>query len=437
MKVLLLGSGGREHALARSLTSDPKVASLWTAPGNSGTAALGTNLGLDPCDPGAVATWASDNQIDLVIVGPEAPLVAGVADAVAARGIPVFGPTKAAARLEESKSFAKEIMEAVAVPTAKCRVVTTREGVSAAMDEFGAPYVIKFDGLAAGKGVAVTSDRDAALAHAGVALSSDGAAIVVEEFLDGPEVSLFCLCDGTNVVPLAPAQDFKRAYDDDEGPNTGGMGAYSPLPWAPPGLTTEVLETVAVPVVREMARRGTPFVGVLYCGLALTSKGVKVIEFNVRFGDPEAQVVLPRLRTPLAGVLLAAAEGRLDEVGELEWSDGAALTVVVAAEGYPTLAMTGGEVTGVEEAEDLEGVHVIHAGLRAADGGLVAAGGRVLCVVGEGTDLGEARDRAYQGVARISLRGSHHRRDIGSLAAGGGIRVGSDGAGPGDKRRAE
>ncbi|NLI18087.1 MAG: phosphoribosylamine--glycine ligase, partial [Actinomycetales bacterium] len=329
MKILLLGSGGREHALARALARDPVTDELLVAPGNPGTATVATNLPLDIADPAAVAAAATARGVDLVVVGPEAPLVAGVADAVA--GIAVFGPSAEAARLEGSKAFAKEIMALAGVPTAMAHVCTTLGEVRAAMDDFGAPYVVKDDGLAAGKGVVVTSDPEVALAHAAACLDRPGEPrVVVEEYLDGPEVSLFCVCDGTDVVPLAPAQDYKRALDGDAGPNTGGMGAYSPLPWVPDGLTADVVDRIARPVVREMAARGTPFVGILYCGLALTARGVRVVEFNVRFGDPETQVVLPRLRTPLAGLLLAAARGTLRDA-DVRWGTGAAVTVVVAA----------------------------------------------------------------------------------------------------------
>lgn len=412
VKILLLGSGGREHALARSLAADPAVDSLVVAPGNPGTATVARNVPVALTDPGAVAALAVAEAADLVVVGPEAPLVAGVADAVRAAGVAVFGPSAEAARLEGSKAFAKEVMAAAGVPTAMARLCTTVEEVRDALESFGAPHVVKDDGLAAGKGVVVTDDADEALAHAARCLAaSEDARVVVEDYLDGPEVSLFCLCDGTDVVPLAPAQDFKRALDGGLGPNTGGMGAYSPLPWADPALTEEVLERVARPVVREMAARGTPFVGVLYCGLALTSRGLRVVEFNVRFGDPETQVVLARLRTPLAGLLDAAARGGLVDAEQPRW-EGAAVTVVLASEGYPGPVLDGREITGVEAAEALEGVHVIHAGTRMDAGRLLSAGGRVLCVVGEGEDIAQARERAYAGLARIHCEGAHHRHDI-------------------------
>jgi phosphoribosylamine---glycine ligase len=415
--VLVVGGGAREHALVRALHADPQVDAVVAAPGNPGIADLARCVPVDPADVGALTAVAVELGVDLVVVGPEAPLVAGMADAVRAAGIPCFGPGAGAARLEGSKAFAKEVMAAANVPTAMAHLCSTVEEVAAALDAFGPPFVVKDDGLAAGKGVVVTDDREEALAHGGTCLEV-GREVVVEEFLDGPEVSLFCLCDGLDVVPLAPAQDFKRARDGDEGPNTGGMGAYSPLPWAPDGLVGEVVERVAQPVVDEMRRRGTPFVGVLYCGLALTSRGLRVVEFNVRFGDPETQAVLARLRTPLGGVLHAAATGRLAEAPRLRWDAGAAVTVVVAAGGYPAAPRTGDEVGGLDDAQAVDGVHVLHAGTaRDDDGRLVSAGGRVLSVVGVGPDLAEARRRAYDGVDRVRLTGSHHRTDIAAAAA--------------------
>lgn len=429
MKILVVGTGAREHALVRALSLDPAVTALHAAPGNPGIGALATLHAVDQLDGSAVAALATELAADLVVVGPEAPLVAGVADAVRAAGIPVFGPSAEAARLEGSKAFAKEVMAAAGVPTAEPRVASTVDEVEAALDAFGAPYVVKEDGLAAGKGVVVTDDRAVALEHGRACVEKEGGRVVVEEYLDGPEVSLFVLSDGATVVPLVPAQDFKRALDGDAGPNTGGMGAYSPLPWAPDGLVDEVLDRVARPTVDEMARRGTPFVGVLYCGLALTSKGTRVVEFNARFGDPETQVVLPRLATPLAGVLLAAATGALADLPPLEWRDEAAVTVVVASHGYPGTVRGGDPITGIDDAEALPGVHVLHAGtaLRQNPAGdddaqvdgahLVSNGGRVLSVVGVGADLAAAREAAYAGVAQIELDGSHHRTDIAAAAA--------------------
>ncbi|MCR6648626.1 MAG: phosphoribosylamine--glycine ligase [Cellulomonas sp.] len=418
MKILVVGTGAREHAIIRALSLDPAVTELHAAPGNPGIGALATLHAVDQLDGAAVADLARTLGADLVVVGPEAPLVAGVADAVREAGIPVFGPSGAAARLEGSKAFAKEVMAAAGVPTAAPRVATTVEQAVAAIDELGAPHVVKEDGLAAGKGVVVTDDRAAAIEHARACLAKEGGAVVVEEYLDGPEVSLFVLSDGVDVVPLVPAQDFKRALDDDQGPNTGGMGAYTPLPWAPEGLVDEVLDTVARPTVAEMARRGTPFVGVLYCGLALTSTGVRVVEFNARFGDPETQVVLARLRTPLGGVLLAAATGGLGALPPLEWSDEAAVTVVVASQGYPAAPRTGDVIDGLAAADEVPHVHVLHAGTALDDEDrVVSAGGRVLSVTATGTDLADARAAAYAGVALVTLDGAQHRTDIALKAA--------------------
>jgi phosphoribosylamine--glycine ligase len=418
VKVLVVGSGAREHALVRSIAADPTVDDVIAAPGNPGIEALAQCVPIDMLDGAAVAALAVAHAVDLVVVGPEAPLVAGVADAVRAAGPAAFGPSAQAARLEGSKAFAKEIMAAAGVPTSMARVCTTQEQVADALETFGPPHVVKDDGLAAGKGVVVTDDRDLALGHAAACLAKPGGRVVVEEFLDGPEVSLFAVTDGETVVPLAPAQDFKRVADGDAGPNTGGMGAYSPLPWAPHDLTGEVVRRVAQPVVDEMARRGTPFAGLLYCGLAITSRGMQVIEFNARFGDPETQVVLARLRTPLAGLLHAAATGTLGQFPTLRWSDSAAVTVVIAAAGYPGTARTGDPISGLEAADSVEGAWVLHAGTRRdADGRVVSAGGRVLSVVGTGPDLDAARSVAYRAVELIELAGSHHRRDIAELAA--------------------
>ncbi|PYC87482.1 phosphoribosylamine--glycine ligase [Streptomyces tateyamensis] len=414
MKVLVIGGGAREHALCRSLSQDPAVSELHCAPGNAGIARVATVHPVDQLDGAAVTELARRLAADLVVVGPEAPLVAGVADPLRAAGIPVFGPSAEAAQLEGSKAFAKDVMAGAGVPTARSYVCTTPEEAAEALDAFGAPYVVKDDGLAAGKGVVVTADRTAALAHA-----ASCERVVIEEYLDGPEVSLFAITDGTTVLPLQPAQDFKRALDGDAGPNTGGMGAYSPLPWAPAGLVEEVLETVLQPTVDELRRRGTPFSGLLYAGLALTSRGTRVIEFNARFGDPETQVVLARLRTPLAGVLLAAANGTLADLEPLRWDEGAAVTVVVAAEGYPAAPRSGDVIEGLDKAEAADGtVWVLHAGTRLdGDDRVVSAGGRVLSVTATGSTLAQARERAYAGVAEISLDGSQHRTDIALQAA--------------------
>ncbi|MDO4612803.1 MAG: phosphoribosylamine--glycine ligase [Actinomycetaceae bacterium] len=422
MKTLILGSGGREHALALSLSQVTPADELYCAPGNPGISAVATLVpDLDPNDPDAVARWAVDHVVGFVVIGPEAPLVAGVADAVRAAGIPCFGPSAQAARLEGSKAFAKDVMAAAGVPTAACRVCGDVEAVEAACAEFGAPYVVKDDGLAAGKGVVVTNDLGEALAHARSCLEGrQGASVVVEEYLDGPEISLFCLCDGTNVVPLSPAQDFKRAYNGQTGPNTGGMGAYSPLPWAPEDLEREVTETIALPTIREMARRGIPFVGLLYCGLALTSKGLRVVEFNARFGDPETQVVLPLEGEHLPRMLYAAATGTLGEVAPHGRARGAAVTVVIANEGYPgALVEPGRPISGIEEAESIGGVHVIHAGTSFDGDTLRASGGRVLDIVAVGDTLTQARQRAYDAAERIGLVGAHMRTDIAADAAEG------------------
>lgn len=416
MNILLLGSGGREHAIARGLVAGTDH-NLYCAPGNPGTLALGKNVDLNPEDGEAVADWAKERGIDLVVIGPEAPLIAGVADAVRAEGIPVFGPNKDAAQLEGSKAFAKEVMNAAGVATARSVSCTSVEEAEAALAEFKPPYVVKNDGLAAGKGVVVTNHLEAAIAHATACVEKAGGAVVIEDYLAGPEVSLFCITDGKTVVPLQPAQDFKRALDDDKGPNTGGMGAYSPLPWLPEGFVDEVVETVAQPVVDEMARRGTPFSGLLYCGLAVTAQGIRVIEFNARFGDPETQVILPRLETPLAEVLYAAATGKLHELEPLEWSDDAAVGVVMAAQNYPASPKTGDRIEGVTDAETVEGVHVYFAGVKETDKGtLETAGGRVLLVSALGKDLAEARARAYEGVSRIGFRAGHFRTDIAAKA---------------------
>ena len=431
MKVLVIGSGAREHALVRALTLDPTVAAVIAAPGSPGTDALALNEPVDASDPQAVVELAQRHDVDLVVVGPEAPLVAGVADALREAGVRCFGPGAEAARLEGSKAYAKEVMAAAEVPTAMAHVCTTEGQLAEALDSFGAPFVVKDDGLAAGKGVVVTDDREVAMEHGRACLAKgEGARVVIEEFLDGPEASLFCICDGERVVPLDLAQDFKRIFDGDEGPNTGGMGAYSPLTWAPEGLVDDVVARVAQPVVDEMARRGTPFVGVLYVGLALTSRGPRVIEFNVRFGDPETQSVLARLESPLAVLLAAAADGQLDDHDPLRWRPESAVTVVIAAEGYPASPVTGVEIDGLEDlaASDLaEHVHVLHAGtsVETEDEAprLVSSGGRVLSVVALGEDLTEARDRAYEAVGQIDFPGSHHRTDIALRASRGEIRV--------------
>ena len=422
MRVLVLGSGAREHALVLAMAQDPSVTALACAPGNAGTQAVAEQLGLpDLVDPGEVTALARRWRADLVVVGPEVPLVAGVADAVRSDGIACFGPSAAAARIEGSKAFAKDVMAAANVLTAHAETVDNPAHLDAALGRFGPTWVVKDDGLAAGKGVVVTEDYDTARAHA-LTLLDGGHPVLLESFLDGPEMSLFCLVDGRTVVPLLPAQDFKRVGDGDTGPNTGGMGAYAPLPWAGSdagtGLAGEVVDAVVAPVVAELERRGAPFTGLLYAGLALTSDGPAVIEFNCRFGDPETQAVLALLRTPLAGLLHAAATGRLDGEPELDWAPGAAVTVVVAADGYPGTPRLGDVITGSE----VDGV--LHAGTRRRDdGAVVSSGGRVLSVVGTGADLAAAREDAYRRAAEIRLPGSHYRTDIALAAVEGRVAV--------------
>ncbi|MDO4918259.1 phosphoribosylamine--glycine ligase [Kocuria sp.] len=423
MKVLVVGPGGREHAMITSLLRDPDVDEVHAAPGNAGIAQDVPVHPLNAQDPDAVVALARELGSDLVVVGPEAPLVAGVADALVAAGIPVFGPSAQAARIEGSKAFAKEVMAAAGVPTARAVSTADLAEVREAFETFGAPHVVKDDGLAAGKGVVVTQDRDRAEAHARECLDAGGS-VLVEEFLDGPEVSLFVLSDGTHVVPLLPAQDFKRVRDGDQGPNTGGMGAYTPLEWLPEGFTQEVVDRVARPVVDELRRRGTPFTGVLYCGLAVTPRGVQVIEFNARFGDPETQSVLAMLDTPLGGLLLDAARGRLSEDRALEWKSGASVTVVLAAQGYPGAPRKGDAITGLEAAAREPDTHVCHAGTALGESGeTVSAGGRVLAVVARGEDLRQARERGYRGMQHIHLAGSHYRTDIALAAAEGRVAV--------------
>jgi len=409
LKVLLIGSGGREHALATGLLRDPELEELHVAPGNPGIAAIATCHQINTDENDAVIALAQQLGIDLVVIGPEKPLVQGLADDLRKAGFPVFGPSQAAAQIEGSKDFAKKVMSDAGVPTAKSFTCTNREEIERALDAFGAPYVVKHDGLAAGKGVVVTDDRNAALEHA---LLSPR--VVIEEFLDGPEVSLFGISDGKNILAMQPAQDFKRAFDGDLGPNTGGMGAYSPLPWAQDDIVEETLDLVLKPTIAEMAARGTPFVGLLYAGLALTTKGTRVIEFNARFGDPETQVLIPRLKTPLAQLLFKAATRDLKDHAPLLWSEESAVTVVLASEGYPAAPKVGEPIMGLKS---IEGSEIFHAGTT-SDGSIVkSSGGRVLTVTGIGADLTEARDKAYRVISGITLHGSHYRSDIALNAA--------------------
>ena len=426
MKILVLGPGAREHAIVKALTAETGTHEVVCAPGNAGIEAAGVvTADLAYSDPTAVTKFVREHGFDLVVIGPEAPLVAGVADPLRELGVPVFGPSKAAAQLEGSKAFAKRIMAEAGVPTGRATHVSSVSDAGAVLDEFGAPYVVKADGLAAGKGVLVTADRQAALDH--VATWAPHGDVLIEEFLDGQEVSLFFFSDGHHVLPLSPAQDYKRVFDGDEGPNTGGMGAYSPLPWVPADFVQQITAEVALPTVRQLEAEGTPFVGLLYCGLIVTSQGTKVIEFNARFGDPETQVVLPRMVSPLSEYLLAAATGSLDKLPAPVFSDDVAVVVVLASEGYPGDVITGREIHGIadngELASTIEGVHLVHAATArtAADasqsGSWIATGGRVLGVVARGTTFADARDRAYQGIGQLTLKGGQHRTDIAARVA--------------------
>ncbi|BBY24388.1 phosphoribosylamine--glycine ligase [Mycobacterium stomatepiae] len=422
MRVLVIGSGAREHALLLALSRDPQVTGLAIAPGNAGTARLAEQHDVDITSGSDVVALAREVRADLVVIGPEVPLVLGVADAVRAAGIACFGPGKDAARIEGSKAFAKEVMAAAGVRTASSEIVDNPAHLDAALDRFGPPagdpaWVVKDDSLAAGKGVVVTPDRDTARAH-GAGLLEAGHPVLLESFLDGPEVSLFCVVDGETVVPLLPAQDFKRVGDGDAGPNTGGMGAYAPLPWLSGDVYRDIVSGIVEPVAAEMVRRGCPFSGLLYVGLAITAKGPAVVEFNCRFGDPETQAVLALLDSPLGQLLYAAGTGALAGFGELSWRDGAAVTVVLAAENYPGRPRVG-DVIGGSEADG-----VLHAGTaRRDDGAIVSTGGRVLSVVGTGADLTGARAEAYRILDSIRLPGSHFRTDIGLLAQEGKIKV--------------
>jgi phosphoribosylamine--glycine ligase len=405
VRVLVVGGGGREHALVAALAADPVVTQVVAAPGNPGMEPTATLRPVDPLDPAAVVAVARQERVDLVVIGPEAPLAAGVADAVREAGVACFGPSARAAALESSKAFAKQVMAAAGAPTAASMVCATEAEAEVALKTFGPPYVVKNDGLAAGKGVVVTDDYNAALAHA-----VHCGRVVIEEYLDGPEVSLFVVTDGVAAVPLLPAQDYKRLGDGDTGPNTGGMGAYAPVPWAPADLTETVMSTVVDPVLAEMRRRGTPFQGLLYCGLALTAKGPRVVEFNARFGDPESQVVLPLLESSLATLLHSAATGILADLPPLRWRAEAAVTVVIATHGYPASARSGDTITGA----DAPGI--LHAGTRRRDDGtLVTTGGRALCCTATSPTLAEARARAYELVDRVRIDGAIFRTDIAAL----------------------
>jgi phosphoribosylamine--glycine ligase len=422
VRVLVIGSGAREHALLLALSRDPEVTGLVIAPGNAGTGRIAEQHDVDISSGEEVVALAREVAADLVVIGPEVPLVLGVADAVRAAGIVCFGPSQDAARIEGSKAFAKEVMAAAGVHTAASEIVDSPARLDAALDRFGPPagdpaWVVKDDRLAAGKGVVVTPDRGVARAHA-AGLLDDGHPVLLETYLDGPEVSLFCVLDGATVVPLLPAQDFKRVGEGDTGPNTGGMGAYAPLPWLPDDVYRGIVSGIVEPVAAEMVRRGSAFCGLLYVGLAMTAKGPAVVEFNCRFGDPETQAVLALLDSPLGQLLHAAGTGVLADFGELRWHEGAAVTVVLAAENYPGRPRIGDVVIGSEA----DGV--LHAGTsRRDDGAIVSSGGRVLSVVGAGADLAVARAHAYEILRSIRLPGSHFRSDIGQWAAEGKIRI--------------
>lgn len=412
MRILLIGSGAREHALIRALAVDPSVTEILFSPGNAGASDTpkATRITGDPLE------LAREHQPDLVVIGPEQPLVAGLGDQLRDAGFAVFGPSAEAARIEGSKAFAKDVMKAAGVRTAEAETVTNVVDIDAALDRFGPTWVVKDDGLAGGKGVVVTPDREVAHAHAEAVIAA-GNPVLFESFLEGPEVSLFCLVDGETVVPLLPAQDHKRAYDNDEGPNTGGMGAYTPLPWLPDNGVQRIVDEVCIPVAKEMKARGCPYSGLLYAGIAWGPEGPAVVEFNCRFGDPETQAVLALLETPLAGVLHSVATGALSEIEALRWHDGAAITVVLAAAGYPTNPATGEEIRGAE------GPEILHAGTEEVDGKIISTGGRVLNVIGTGKDLNEARENAYARIKDIEMEGGFYRSDIGLAACEGRISI--------------
>jgi phosphoribosylamine--glycine ligase len=423
MRVLLVGSGGREHALAVALAASPLLARLWVAPGNPGTAEVAENARVAATDIAGLVGFARGQAVDLVVCGPEAPLTLGLADACATAGIRCFGPSQAAALLEGSKTFTKQVADAAGVPTARWAAFTDAAAARAHLARVGAPIVVKADGLAAGKGVVVATtlaEAEDAIADAMErgAHGEAGRRVVIEECLFGEEISFFALCDGETAIPFAAAQDHKRVGDGDTGPNTGGMGAYSPPPAFTPALEAEVMARIIRPTLAEMARRGTPFRGVLFAGLMLTADGPKLIEYNVRFGDPECQAILPRLRSDLLPALLAACNGGLGDIA-LRWSDAASLVVVMAARGYPAAPEAGSAIEGVAQAASVPGVQVFHAGTRRdADGTLRAAGGRVLTIAATAPTLRDAQRAAYAAVDRIRWPDGFCRRDIGWRALG-------------------
>jgi phosphoribosylamine---glycine ligase len=421
MRILVVGGGGREHALAWKLALNPTVDKMFVVPGNAGIAELAQCEPLDITRPAVVVDFVEANGIDLTVVGPEAPLVAGLADELAERGLRVFGPSKRAARLEGSKAYAKQLMVDAGVPTARSETVSTMEEGLAAADRFGLPVVVKADGLAAGKGVTVAEDRAAAEQAlqeclVDLAFGDAGATVVVEEFLEGEELSILCLTDGRTVTPLIPAQDFKRALDGDKGPNTGGMGSYSPVPTAPSDIVQIAVDTIFQPVIKTLAAAGAPYVGCLYGGLMLTADGPRVLEFNCRFGDPETQAVIPRLQSDLAELLLACTEGNLADSRPV-WRQEACVAVVLASAGYPGRYETGKQITGLEDASTMDDVEVFHAGTSRKGGRIVTSGGRVLAVSALGADIAAARERAYEAVGRIQFEGITYRNDIAERAA--------------------
>ncbi len=421
MKILLIGSGGREHALAWKIRQSPHCTELFCAPGNPGIAALATCVPLKADDIAGLVAFAHEQKIDLTVVGPEAPLVAGIADVFKQEGLPVFGPSGAAARIEGSKAFAKMIMQEAGVPTGRATECRDADAALRALDEFAPPYVIKADGLAAGKGVVIAASKsgaeDAIRSMVVDRIFGDaGTTVLIEEFLAGEELSVFGLSDGRNVVAMEPAQDHKRVGEGDTGPNTGGMGAYSPVPHLPATIMQETLDRVLRPTVAAMAARGTPYRGLLYAGLILTPNGLRVIEFNCRFGDPETEVILPRLQDDLVTLMLGCAGTGLN-VDRLTFSPGAAVTVVAASGGYPGTYASGKPITGIEDA-GRDGALVFHAGTAMQDGRLVTAGGRVLNVVGRAPALADAAEQAFAATRRISFEGMHWRRDIGARALG-------------------
>ena len=412
MNVLLLGSGGREHALAWKLAASPLLTTLYAAPGNPGIAEEATIVALDIADHGAVAAFCREKNIDLVVVGPEAPLVAGIADDLRAAGIRVFGPSKAAAQLEGSKGFTKDLCAEFSIPTAAYRRFADADAARAYVKEQGAPIVVKADGLAAGKGVTVATSVDEALSAIDACLSEEGAEVVVEGFLEGEEASFFCLCDGRTAIPFGTAQDHKRVGEGDTGPNTGGMGAYSPAPVMTGEMIDRTMREIVEPTMKGMAARGMPFSGVLFVGLMITDNGPQLIEYNVRFGDPECQVLMMRLKDDLLVLLNAAVDGQLAHTS-VRWSDDAALTVVMAANGYPGVPEKGSAIRGVDKAEAIEGVKVFQAGTAMNAGALVANGGRVLNVTATGASVSDAQTKAYEAVDVIDWPQGFCRRDIG------------------------